>query len=72
MARSIAYPAPECKGPEDKRIITPAGSKALEMADPGAAHLFGSAAEPIATWLAASSLLVAFLALWRGRKRDVA
>lgn len=35
MARSIAYPAPECKGPEDKRIITPAGSKALEMADPG-------------------------------------
>ena len=35
MARSISYPAPECKGPEDKRIITPAGSKALEMADPG-------------------------------------
>jgi hypothetical protein len=39
------------------------------MFAPGAAHLFGSAAEPIAAWLAAAALLVVFLALWRGRKR---
>ncbi len=35
---------------------------------PGAAHLFGGKAEPIAVWLAASALLVFFLTLWRGRK----
>ena len=39
-----------------------------KMFAPGAAHLFGSSAEPIAAWLAASTLLVAFLALWRNRK----
>ena len=39
-----------------------------KMFAPGAAHLFGSAAEPIAAWLAAAALLVVFLALWRGRK----
>jgi predicted acyltransferase len=53
-------------------VFKPAFKAFGKMFAPGAAHLFGSAAEPIATWLAASSLLVAFLALWRGRKRDVA
>ena len=39
-----------------------------KMFAPGAAHLFGEAAGPLAAWLAASALLVAFLALWRSRK----
>ena len=32
MARSIAYPAPECKGPEDKRIIIPRTRRAAGRA----------------------------------------
>jgi predicted acyltransferase len=52
-------------------VFKPAFKAFGKMFAPGAAHLFGSAAEPIATWLAASSLLVAFLALWRARPRSV-
>ena len=40
-----------------------------QMFAPGAGHLFGPSAEPLAVWLAASALLVAFLALWRDRRR---
>lgn len=36
---------------------------------PGAAHLFGDSAAPLAVWLAATVLLVAFLSLWRSRPR---
>jgi predicted acyltransferase len=39
-----------------------------KMLAPGAAHLFGPSAEPVAVWLAATALLVLFLALWRWRK----
>ena len=52
-------------------VFKPAFKAFGKMFAPGAAHLFGSAAEPIATWLAASSLLVAFLALRRARPRGV-
>lgn len=51
-------------------VFKPAFKAFGKMFAPGAAHLFGSAAEPIATWLAASVLLVCFLALWRDRKRS--
>ena len=51
-------------------VFKPAFKAFGKMFAPGAAHLFGSAAEPIAAWLAASVLLVCFLALWRGRKRS--
>ena len=49
-------------------VFKPAFKAFGKMFAPGAAHLFGSAAEPIATWLAASALLVVFLALWRNRR----
>ena len=42
-----------------------------KMFAPGAEHLFGSSAGPIASWLAASALLTLFLSLWRGRKKAV-
>ena len=49
-------------------VFKPAFKAFGGMFAPGAAHLFGEKAGPIATWLAASVLLVVFLSLWRGRK----
>ena len=39
-----------------------------EMFAPGASHLFGENAAPIAVWLASSALLVAILHVWRKSK----
>ena len=40
-----------------------------KMFAPGAAHLFGESAEPLAIWFAASVLLVAILHVWRNARR---
>ncbi len=39
-----------------------------KMFTPGAAHLFGDGAVPLAGWLASTALLVAVLHFWRRAK----